>query len=157
MLIRELPSRDDELHPVDALDAGDLALDHLGDPLLDHLGRGAAVGGLDRDHRRVDAGQLAHRQRQEGGQAHDAEDDRRDRGEDRPPDGEVGERHAAGRSAPGRPWPRRAAPAIPARRRAMPGRPGPGCRPPATRDRLAGLHLVEAVGDDPLAGLHAVQ
>jgi hypothetical protein len=80
---------------VDALDPGDLALDDLGDPLLDDLGRGAAIGGRDRHHRRIDARQLADRQALEGGQADDAEDDRGDRGEDRPANGKVGKHQPA--------------------------------------------------------------
>ncbi len=46
----------------DALEARDALLDHLGDLGLDHVGRGTAVGGLDRHDRRLDLGQLAYRQ-----------------------------------------------------------------------------------------------
>ena len=77
------------VHPVNALDAGDLALDHLGDALLDHLGRRSTVAGRDADRRRIDARKLADRQGQVAGQAHDAKQDSPDRRKDRAADGEV--------------------------------------------------------------------
>lgn len=86
--------------PVDALDAGDLALDHLGDALFDDFSRGAAIAGRDRDHRRIDARQLTDRQRGVGRQTNDTEDDRRDGGEYRATDGKVGQHQPALRSAP---------------------------------------------------------
>ncbi len=44
---------------VDVLDAGDAVFDRLGDLVLDDLRRGAAIPGLDGDHRCGDVGQLA--------------------------------------------------------------------------------------------------
>ena len=55
---------DDALDPGDA---GDRALDHLGDVGIHDLGRGAEVGGGNTDYRGIDVRQLAHRQTQQGG------------------------------------------------------------------------------------------
>src|SRR6478752_8556809 len=53
------------------------------------------IGGRDRHHGRIDAGQLADRQALERGQADHAEDDRGDRGEDRAANGKVGKHQPA--------------------------------------------------------------
>ncbi|MNQ56446.1 hypothetical protein D3C85_705680 [compost metagenome] len=77
----------------DALDAGDLLLDRLSDPAFDDLGRGPRVAGADRDHRRIDVRQLAHRQEEEGRQTDDAEDDGRHRRKDGATDRNIGQHH----------------------------------------------------------------
>ncbi len=46
------------LHRADAFDAGDAVLNELGDAAFHHIGRGAWINDLDRDHRRVDVGKF---------------------------------------------------------------------------------------------------
>ena len=73
----------------DALDAGDRALDDLRHPALDHLVRGAAIDGGDRDDRAVDLRIFANRQVHERGKAtHDQQQADHD-GEDGAADEEV--------------------------------------------------------------------
>ncbi len=91
------------IDPVDPLDAGNLLLDDLGDALFHHFGGSAGIGGADRHLRRVDVGQLAHRQGGEGRDAHDTQDDRRHRRKDGPANGKVRKRHCPRR--PPRPDP----------------------------------------------------
>ncbi|MND99569.1 hypothetical protein D3C80_919560 [compost metagenome] len=97
---------------LNALDAGDLLLDRLGDPALDHLGRSAGVAGADRNHRRIDVRQFAHGQEEEGRQPDHAQDDGRHRRKDGAPNRNIRQHHwraACGARAPplaaARPWP----------------------------------------------------
>ena len=80
---------------LDALDAGDLLLDGLGDPAFDDLGGGPGVAGVHRHDRRIDVRQFAHRQEEEGRGADHAQHDRRHRRHDGAADGNVGEHHRA--------------------------------------------------------------
>ena len=81
------------LHVVDAVGAGDHALERRGDEAADEIGVRADVGGRDGHDRDVAAGILPHAQRADGLQArnqdHEADDDR----EDRPLDEHIGELH----------------------------------------------------------------
>ena len=83
------------LDVVDAVGAGDHALERRRDEAAHEVGVGADVGGRDRDHRDVAARVLAHAQRadrlQPGDQDHQVDDDR----EDRPLDEEIGEAASA--------------------------------------------------------------
>ena len=77
------------------LDTGDHVLDHLGHLGLDNFGRGAAVTGLDRHHRRLDVRILAHRQATQRCEAQDHQQSRNNRGEDRPADRFVRDDHGS--------------------------------------------------------------
>src|SRR3546814_16183609 len=59
----------------EAVDPGQLLLEHLGDAVLDRFGRRAGIGGADIDLRRRDIGILLDRQRKERADAaaHDAD------------------------------------------------------------------------------------
>src|SRR5206468_615676 len=73
-------------HVEHVLDAVDLLLDGGGDGVGGDLGAGARVEGGDLDGGRGDLRVLRDRQPQERDAADDHEDDRQDRGEDRPVD-----------------------------------------------------------------------
>ena len=87
-----LRARGDRLQP---LEAGELLLEHLGDPGFDDVGGGADIAGLDRDDRRIDVGIFAHRQAEEADHADHRDQHRDHRREDRPLDREIGELHRA--------------------------------------------------------------
>ena len=119
--------------------AGDPVLDHLGDLGLDHVGRGAAIAGADRDDRRVDVGQFAHRQQAERHHAEDDEQRRDHGGEHRTADRDVGQEHASASALLGLPSP---VPLPPT---------GGGWRVAGQRHRRAVAHLERAFDDHLLA------
>src|SRR3546814_2632298 len=77
----------------EAVDPGQLLLEHLGDAVLDRFGRRAGIGGADIDLRRRDIGILLDRQREERADAAEHDDDRQHPGKDRAVDEKT--RHAA--------------------------------------------------------------
>src|SRR3546814_17331319 len=66
----------------EAVDPGQLLLEHLGDAVLDRFGRRAGIGGADIDLRRRDIGILLDRQRKERADAAEHDDDRQHPGKD---------------------------------------------------------------------------
>ncbi len=140
MVICERPSRDELLTRSMPWIPATWRSMHLGDPLLDDLGRGPAIAGRDRDHGRIDAGQFADRQAEEGGQADDRQDDRHHQAK-------TGRRTAISEK---RSWPALAGPV--ARPRRAPCGQAPGVAAGDT-DGLVRLDLVEPVGDDQITGL----
>ena len=78
---------------VDALHPRHPILDEAGDAGLHHVGGGAGVAGLHRDHRRVDIRVFPQGQPVEGQQAEGDEQQGNDRGQDRALDGDIGEDH----------------------------------------------------------------
>src|SRR3546814_10948304 len=59
-----------------------LLLDHLGDGVLERLGRGAGINGVDRDRRRSDRRELGYREPQERQTANQHDHDGAEQGED---------------------------------------------------------------------------
>ena len=76
-------------HVEHVLDAVDLLLERGCDGIADDLRRGAGIGRADNNGGRRDLGILRHRQREIGGGADQDDEDRQDRGEDRPVDEEM--------------------------------------------------------------------
>ncbi len=117
-------------HQLDPFDAGQRVLEHLGDLRLDHLGRGAGVGGLHADHRFVDLRVLAHREPGVRDHADHQHQQRQHAGQHRPADAQLEKRHRRPRLSLSRA--RRRQRVRPARRRsrARAGRRAArGCRP----------------------------
>ncbi len=113
------------------IDAVDLLLDRLRHRGLDHFGVGAGIVGGQRHLRRHDIGKLRDRDRRNGDEAGQRDDDGNDDGEARPVDENIG-KHCAGCSLCGF--------------RSV-------FRHDSCRHHLTRLHFLNTVGDDKLAFL----
>ena len=116
------------------IDAVDLLFDRLRHRCLDHLGIGAGIIRGERNLRRHDIGKLRDRNRRNGNEARQRDDDGNDDGEARPVDENIG-KHYAGCSLCGF--------------RSV-------FRHNICRHHLARMHFLNAVGDDKLALLEPV-
>ncbi len=78
---------------LDAVDAADRILDHIGDAGVDDRRRGTAIGCLHGDHWRIDVGQLAQRQVEKRQSPEGDEEKAHHHGEDGTFDGDIGKNH----------------------------------------------------------------
>src|SRR3546814_1971953 len=73
-------------HVTQMIDPLHLLLDHLGDGVLERLGRGAGINGVDRDRRRSERRELGYREPQDRQTANQHDPDGADPGEEWPVD-----------------------------------------------------------------------